>query len=139
MAGGARGTIFRCSGALYGRTIEQMGGREGLELFRGGNLAGASSSWASCVTPPPVASRFLLPWLSLDGAIRFWGERGMRECASEETGEHVGESFSTLDLSLNLYTDLSFVNYDSSILSSRRPFSPPEGCQWLRADALAFD
>ena len=39
-----RGTIFRCSGALYGRTIEQTGGREGLELFRGGNLAGASSS-----------------------------------------------------------------------------------------------
>src|SRR2546421_3537596 len=38
------GTIFRCSGALYGRTIEQTGGREGLELFRGGNLAGASSS-----------------------------------------------------------------------------------------------
>src|SRR2546421_4076720 len=41
-----------------------MGGREGLELFRDGNLAGTSSSWASCVTTPPVASRFLLPWLS---------------------------------------------------------------------------
>src|SRR3954451_8823890 len=36
-----------------------------LEHFRGGDLAGASSSWASRVTPPPVASRFLLPWLSL--------------------------------------------------------------------------
>src|SRR5438270_8828669 len=42
-----------------------------LELFRGGNLAGASSSWASRATPPPVAIRFLLLWLSLDGAIRF--------------------------------------------------------------------
>ena len=41
-----------------------------LELFRGGNLAGASSSWASRVTPPPVASGFLLPWLSLDGGDR---------------------------------------------------------------------
>src|SRR5947209_10142329 len=25
--------------------------------------------------PAAVASRFLLPWLSLDGAIRFWGDR----------------------------------------------------------------
>src|SRR5438105_13515279 len=28
-------------------------------------------------------------------------------------------------LSLRLYTDLSFINYDSSIPSSRRPFTPP--------------
>src|SRR5437588_11212082 len=63
----------------------------------------------------------------------------MRECASEETGEHMGESYSTLDLSLTYILTLSFVNYDSSILSSRRPFSPPEGCRWLRADALVFD
>src|SRR5437016_2091197 len=71
MAGDARGTIFRCSGALYGRTR----GREGLELFRGGNLVGASSSWASFVTPPPLRKSFPTALASLDGAIRFWGDR----------------------------------------------------------------
>src|SRR4051794_22489428 len=60
-----------------------------LELFRGGNLAGARSSWASRVTPPPVASRFLLPWLSLDGAIRFWGD------------SHTGESYVNSSRSLS--------------------------------------
>ena len=52
---------------------------------------------------------FLLVSLALDRVqfevAAFLGERGMREYASEETGEHVGESYSTLDLSLNLYTD----------------------------------
>ena len=59
----ARGTTFRYSGALYGSTIEQMGeGRHGALPRR--QPRWSEFLWASCVTTPPVASRFLLPWLS---------------------------------------------------------------------------
>src|SRR4051812_30876416 len=47
-----------------------------------------------------------------------------------------------LGLISEIYTDLSFVNYDSSVPSSRRSFTPPSigllgGRGWLRDDALA--